>query len=535
MKINEIIEEGFWDSVKKGAKAVANVAGITGTHGGRFQGVGTGIAAGLAKGFGAHTASQALVDKAKASAAQTKQAQAAAQAAIEKQAGAVMRPHPGRASIQPGQPGVDPNALQPGERFEIIEPNTKSKYYKTNTGWFNQVGQKVTASDTINYLENTALQQRGKFIPTPKQRPKLSPKQQRRADAEAARKAAYEPAMMTKPVVYNKPRPQVAEGTIPNKNTDIYSGYSEWKQAVAGMSAGFAKYKRDKDDNQIARYNGKIIGTWNEEEGTGYVYNKVDTGPTPIVKEATLTEGGNVFPDVKPIKQEYVRGIINDIRKIVPKGVDIIPDIGSAGYKVESGDMDVFVDAGELAKLFNTPDEKYTRLALKQYVEKQGFEAAQSGRNVHVKMPVPDGSFVQVDLMIIPDAAKVAPFHTHGPSGQYKDPGFKGGQLFILYASIAKALGLKFSPFEGKLVDRTTNKVIADNKDSVAKILLNPGATADDLANINTIMKALAADPQKNAKLAQAKEDEKKGLIKLPESKQPGSSSWFRTLSEIVR
>ena len=150
-------------------------------------------------------------------------------------------------------------------------------------------------------------------------------------------------------------------------------------------------------------------------------------------------------------------------------------------------------------------------------------------------MPVPDGSYVQVDLMVIPGAAKVAPFHQHGPSGQYEDPAFKGGELFILYSSLAKALGLKFSPFEGRLLDRTTNKVVADNKDSVAKILLNPSASAADLVNIKTIMKALAADPQKDAKLAQAREDEKKGLINLPESKQPGSPSWFRTLSEIVK
>lgn len=247
-----------------------------------------------------------------------------------------------------------------------------------------------------------------------------------------------------------------------------------------------------------------------------------------------LTEGGNVFPDVTAIKKEYVPGIIEDIRKIVPKGIDIIPDIGSAGFKVESGDMDVFIDAGELAKLFKAPDEKYTRLALKQYIEKQGFEVAQSGRNVHVRMPVPDGSHVQVDLMIITDADKVAPFHQHGPSGQYEDPNFKGGQLFVLYSSIAKALGLKFSPFEGKLIDRTTNKVVADNKDSVAKILLNPQATAADLSNVKTIMKALAADPQKDAKLAQAREDEKKGLIKLPESIQHGSPQWFRELSKMV-
>lgn len=246
-----------------------------------------------------------------------------------------------------------------------------------------------------------------------------------------------------------------------------------------------------------------------------------------------LIEGGNVWDDVSAIKKEYVPGIIQDIQKLMPDGIKIIPDIGSAGYKVESGDMDVFVNANDLIGPV-IKDEKAARTALKGYIEQQGFTCALSGRNVHVKMPVPDGSFVQVDVMVIPNAPKVAPFHQHGPSGQYNDPSFKGGQLFILYSSIAKALGLKFSPFEGKLISRDTNEVVADDKDAVAKILLNPTATAADLSNVKTIMKALANDPKKDAKLAQAREDAAKGLITLPESIQPGTATWFRQLSSIV-
>ena len=247
-----------------------------------------------------------------------------------------------------------------------------------------------------------------------------------------------------------------------------------------------------------------------------------------------LTEGGNVFADVGPIKKEYVPGILNDLQKLMPDGIKFIPHIGSAGFKVESGDMDVFIDAQTLAGYFGTKDEKATRAALRKFVADKGIETALSGRNVHVAMPVPDGSKVQVDLMVIPNAEKVAPFHQHGPSGQYDNPGFKGAQLFIMYSSIAKALGLKFSPFEGKLMNRETGEVVADDKDSVAKILLNPNATAADLSNLNTIMKALANDPQRDAKLAQAREDQAKGLITLPESFQPGTTSWFRTISNLV-
>ena len=247
-----------------------------------------------------------------------------------------------------------------------------------------------------------------------------------------------------------------------------------------------------------------------------------------------LTEGGNVFDDVTAIKKQYVPQIINVIQDIMPDGINIIPHIGSAGYKVESGDMDVFVDATEVQQFFNAKDDKQTKIELRKFIEAQGYQCALSGRNVHVRMPVPDGSFVQVDVMVIPDAGRVAPFHQHGLSGQYNDPEFKGGELFILYSSIAKALGLKFSPFEGKLVDRTTNEVVANNKDAVAKILLNPNATGADLASVKTILKALANDPRKEEKLAQAREDAKKNLIHLPESAPAGTPSWFRQIQNIL-
>ena len=247
-----------------------------------------------------------------------------------------------------------------------------------------------------------------------------------------------------------------------------------------------------------------------------------------------LFEGGNVFDYVSPIKKEFVPGLIKNIQSLMPPGINIVPHIGSAGFKIQSGDMDVFVDAGKVANFFKAPDDKIAKVKFKQYVADKGFQAALTGRNVHVRMPVPDGTFVQVDVMVIPDAERVAPFHQHGPSGQYEDPEFKGGQLFIMYSSLAKALGLKFSPFEGKLVDRATNKVVADNKDAAAKILLNPAATGADMASVKSIMRALANDPRKEEKLAQARADATKGLINLPESVQPGSAQWFRNLQNLL-
>jgi hypothetical protein len=247
-----------------------------------------------------------------------------------------------------------------------------------------------------------------------------------------------------------------------------------------------------------------------------------------------LLEGGNVFPDVVDIKREYAKDLINSIKQLLP-GFDLQFDIGSVGYKVQSGDMDVFMDQDEVVNKFKAKDEKTAKQSLEQFIQAKGFQTAIKGRNVHVRMPLPDDTFAQVDLMVIPDSSAVAPWHQHGPRGSYEDPAFKGSQNFILMNSIGKAMGLKFDAFGGKLMRRDNNEVVARSRDEVAKILLNPRATGNDLNSVKTIMKALENDPQKDAKLAQARDDATKGLITLPESIQPGSAQWMKQISEMFK
>jgi hypothetical protein len=98
----------------------------------------------------------------------------------------------------------------------------------------------------------------------------------------------------------------------------------------------------------------------------------------------------------------------------------------------------------------------------------------------------------------------------------YADPEFKGSDIFMLISSLAKSLGLKFDAFGAKLVRRDDNTVVARNRDEVAKMLLNPGATGDDLNSVKNILNVLKTDPQRDAKLAQARDDVGKGLLTLP-------------------
>jgi hypothetical protein len=249
-----------------------------------------------------------------------------------------------------------------------------------------------------------------------------------------------------------------------------------------------------------------------------------------------LYEGGNVFDNTGPVARDNVAGIVDTIKRELPSALQkkVMADIGSAGYKVESGDIDLFIDAAATVKNFGVEDDKQAKQALAQYFQAKGYAVKVMGRNVHVDVPYKsaDGkqSYAQVDLMIIPNAKSVADWHQHGPRGMYDDPNFKANQLYILLNSIAKFLGLKVDAFGGTVMRRDDNSVIADTREAAAKVLLNPGAHAADLNSVATVLKALQSDPDREGKLAQAKQDQAKGLLTLPEDVAPGTAAWFRKL-----
>lgn len=253
-----------------------------------------------------------------------------------------------------------------------------------------------------------------------------------------------------------------------------------------------------------------------------------------------LYEGGNIFDNTAPVARDDVAGVVSIVRRELPSELQrhVIADIGSAGYKIESGDIDLFIDEQAMLKHFALEDAKQAKQALAQFFSAKGFATKLSGRNVHVDVPYQtqsgDKKFAQVDLMIIADAKRVAPWHQHGPRGMYDEPGFKAGHLYILLNSIAKYLGLKVDAFSGRLLRRDNNEVVADNRDEAAKILLNPGATGDALNSVNTVMKALEGDPDREGKLAQAKQDVQKGQLTLPETVTPGTAAWFRKLGHVL-
>jgi hypothetical protein len=200
-----------------------------------------------------------------------------------------------------------------------------------------------------------------------------------------------------------------------------------------------------------------------------------------------ISEGGNVVPDAKPVTRKNVQTVVNNLQKLMPKGINVYP-IGSAGKKDVSSDMDVLIDAAELMTAFPTKELKLSRKALEEYFQSKGMFAARSGVSVHVGVPTGEGDDVtQVDIMAVENASDVVPLHTHDYS---RDASMKGGTLHGMWAdltnmsSLPEHPSLMMSPYKG-LVDRQTKELITSNKDKIAKIIIGPDASAEDMGSVH--------------------------------------------------
>jgi hypothetical protein len=240
-----------------------------------------------------------------------------------------------------------------------------------------------------------------------------------------------------------------------------------------------------------------------------------------------LFEGGNVVPNAVPIKKSNFNAAMANLQKVLPKGINTYP-IGSAGKKEVSSDIDALIDASELMAVFPAKELKLSRKALEDYFKEKGLFAARTGVSIHVGIPTGAGDeLVQVDLMAVENAKAAQPLHTH----DYTDSNMKGGTLHAMWADLANTTqipghaSMMLSPYKG-LVDRETKELITSDKDAIAKIIIGPTATADDMGNPTKVLKALQAYPEKYK------------MIKdkyFSEPVQEGSLEWFRKTLDIIK
>lgn len=239
-----------------------------------------------------------------------------------------------------------------------------------------------------------------------------------------------------------------------------------------------------------------------------------------------LNEGGNVFSDVTPFDHADVGEILRKINTPLGDiGIRAIP-VGSAANPKpgrQSGDMDVIVDEDAVLHYFNAPDAKNARKALADFMSKKGFQVAQSGINVHVRVPIKSEAH-QVDIMVTQKAETVSKFHTHDIPD--KSP-YKGVNKQLMLSILAKSKGYMWSAWQGLFARDPAGKkgeFVTDDLDKVAQTLLGPGANSKSLGSVEAILKALPED-QANALLARAKEDPN---WKEVQHERVGTNEWFR-------
>lgn len=246
-----------------------------------------------------------------------------------------------------------------------------------------------------------------------------------------------------------------------------------------------------------------------------------------------LKEGGNIF---KGSQGELLTGRINqaDVTPTVKwlEGITGLPlqdnMLGTTGKAPTSGDLDLGVDENKISK-----DELVAKLS--QWAQSQKQDPKQwvrkSGISVHFKTPIGGDvkkGFVQTDFMFgEPEWQKFS------LQGGMTGSEYKGMDRHILLASIAKALGYRWSHNYG-LLNRESNQPVSKDPDRIAQLLLGVDHTAEDLASVESIHKIIKNRSDYEKLVADAVESFGRAGKRLPEHTVEGSNVWFRNMMNVV-
>jgi len=256
-----------------------------------------------------------------------------------------------------------------------------------------------------------------------------------------------------------------------------------------------------------------------------------------------LKEGGNVFkteqgPLTQRIPTPAVRPTVDAIEKIT--GLEFIDDdlLGTTGKKTDpdgsfeknsSGDLDLNTDLNKISK-----DELIAKLTawckskgiadneiMNQGRKFTGGWIHNAGDQVHFRMPIQGGEgYVQVDFMMTAKPAYQRGAK-RGGTGQYT-----GADRAVLLSSLARGRGFKMSPKFGLVDPNQGDKVVADDWDEIAKLLLGPSATEKDTHTVDSMLAVLKKDPNYEELIGPWKENMLKQGKEVPESKT------FETLAD---
>jgi len=219
--------------------------------------------------------------------------------------------------------------------------------------------------------------------------------------------------------------------------------------------------------------------------------------------------GGKVFDGTSDFDHNAIEELLDLVNNNILKGtgIECIP-VGSAATPTpgkRSGDLDVIVDQNAVMQHFQQSNVKDARTALAEYIRSVGFEATQSGTNVHVKMPL-GTEFHQLDIMVVDNAGTIAKFHKHDLP---QNSPYKGIHKQLAIAKLAKANGMLWSAWKGLYKRDEKGKAgefISNNLDEIAKVLLGGNRNANDLGSLESILAAMPKD-KADALMAELEQD----------------------------
>lgn len=254
-------------------------------------------------------------------------------------------------------------------------------------------------------------------------------------------------------------------------------------------------------------------------------------------------KGSKIFPDTVPFQKKYSDELRAKMNKYLDKlglqavGVGSTSDPDRDPEELAS-DLDNMVDLDDIIQVLdvqpNPADKKDTvekaaRRALSDALQKLGLQTSQAGVNVFVRLPYGPNAH-QVDLECIRKVGKVQRYHQHRiPRGSP----YKGVSKQLMIASLAKQKGYVYSAWEGLYARTPENKkgeLVADDWDDIAKVLLGPKATGENLGSVEAIMKSLPAEDAQ-ALLAHVQQDKnwvEKGRVAVQED----PLVWFKNISQ---
>ena len=183
--------------------------------------------------------------------------------------------------------------------------------------------------------------------------------------------------------------------------------------------------------------------------------------------------------------------------------------------KLTSNDIDVWIDARDAATTMGL-DQNSTPSAIRTSIAevlKNFYCVAQSGNIVHIAFPagyevysfaqeknLP--AFFQVDIVVVNSAAEIIKHHEHDYTS---NNGFTGYEKISAVSSLVNSIPgypnrtFKYSAFQGAVINRTTEQIVASDLNDIAKLILGKKYSAKDLRSAESIIKIVGLNSERLA------------------------------------